>query len=334
MEYIITIDAGTTNTRAVLFDRDRKIRGVQKREVGVRNTAIDGNNEKLKSAVKDCLTELLSGEGIGYDDVRMILASGMITSNVGLVEIPHLVAPAGIADFAAGVKPVLLPDVCPLPIHFIPGVKNLGCEITRENYERMDIMRGEEVESIAMVDALPKGKPIMLVLPGSHTKFVALDDQGRITGCLTSITGELLSVITNNTIIADAVGHQYATEETYDRELLITGYENAKKTGLGRACFSCRILNQFAVPEKEKLASYILGAVLESDIEALKHSDAVRATGETMMIVAGKNPLRQAICDLLSYDGSFGEVINYEPESDMPLSSLGAFLVAEKGGLL
>ena len=334
MEYIITIDAGTTNTRAVLFDRDRNLRGMKKREIGVRNTAIDGNNGKLKEAVRECLSELLADEGIDYSSVRMILASGMITSNVGLVEVPHLVAPAGIDDFAKGITPVTLPDVCPLPIHFIPGVKNLGCPITLENYERMDIMRGEEVESIAMVDGLPKGKPIMLVLPGSHTKFVALDDEGRITGCLTSITGELLSVITNNTIIADAVGHHFVEEGTYDRNLLLTGYENAKKTGLGRACFSCRILNQFAIPEKEKLANYILGAVLESDLKALKASDAVRATSDTLMIVAGKNPLRQAICDVLEYDGSFGEVINYEPDASMPLSSLGAFLVAEKGGLL
>ncbi len=334
MKYIITIDAGTTNTRAVLFDQDRNMKGMKKREIGVRNTAIDGNNAKLKAAVKECIDELLADEGIGFDDVMMILASGMITSNVGLVEIPHLIAPAGINELAAGVTPVVLEDVCPLPIHFIPGIKNTGAAITLENYEKMDIMRGEEAESMAMIDGLPKGKPILLVLPGSHTKFVAIDDTGRITGCLTSITGELLSVITNNTIIADAVGHHFVEEGTYDKELLLTGYENAKRTGLGRACFSCRILNQFSIPEKERLANYILGAVLQSDVAAIKNSDAVRATSDTLMIVAGKNPLRQAICDILEHDGSFGEVINYQPQTDIPLSSLGAFLIAHKGGLL
>ena len=53
--YTITIDGGTTNTRCILWD-DRRLRiDEAKREVGVRNTAIDGSNQKLKQAVKECL---------------------------------------------------------------------------------------------------------------------------------------------------------------------------------------------------------------------------------------------------------------------------------------
>ena len=40
--YTITIDGGTTNTRCILWNSSRQRIDEQKREVGVRNTAIDG----------------------------------------------------------------------------------------------------------------------------------------------------------------------------------------------------------------------------------------------------------------------------------------------------
>lgn len=333
-KYVITLDAGTTNTRAMLWDSRRQACGTQKESVGVRNTAIDGHNKLLKKAVKSCLERLLAEAGIGYDSVQQIIASGMITSNVGLVEVPHLVAPVALDDFARGITPVTIEEVCPLPICFIPGVKNYGGTITTENFETMDIMRGEEVESIAVSNSFPRGKAYLLVLPGSHTKFVGIDPEGSITGCLTSITGELLASITNDTIIADAVDRKFVEEETYDKSMLLLGYDVAKKTGLGRACFSARILNQFSIKEKEKIANYILGAALQSDVAAVLGSSALAAGKQTEIIVAGKNPLRQAIADVLTYEGCFANVHTFVPEDDRPLSAIGAYLVSDRADAL
>ena len=169
--YVITIDGGTTNTRCILWDNTNKKMAEERRGVGVRNTAIDGNNQKLKAAVKECLENLLAAEHLGYDQVYRIIASGMITSDVGLVEIPHLTAPAGLEELARAVVPVKLEEICPLPIYFIPGIKNAIADISLDNYEAMDIMRGEEVESVAVIDRYFSGKPMLLVLPGSHNKF-------------------------------------------------------------------------------------------------------------------------------------------------------------------
>ena len=78
--YTITIDGGTTNTRCILWNSSRQRIDEQKREVGVRNTAIDGNNSKLKNAVKECLEQLLEDHSLTYDNINHIIASGMITS--------------------------------------------------------------------------------------------------------------------------------------------------------------------------------------------------------------------------------------------------------------
>lgn len=332
--YIITVDTGTTNTRTILWDENRKMVRTEKAAVGVRNTAIDGNNSRLKAAVRDCLDALTRKAGISYEAVRCVIASGMITSNVGLVEIPHVVVPTGLQDLAKAVTEVSLPDVCPLPIYFIPGVKNSRGSIDWDNFESMDIMRGEEVESCAIIAHLPKGAPALLVLPGSHTKFISVNEAGQMTGCLTSITGELLSSITNDTIIADAVGHQFVEESTYDREMVLLGYHTAKKTGLGRTCFSGRILNQFVTKDHLKIANFILGAALQNDVTAIKNSDALHVSKDTVVVVAGKNPFRQAIVDILGDEGGFASVSEYIPAENTPLSALGAYLVAEQRGML
>ena len=56
---------------------------------------------------------------------------------------------------------------------------------------------------------------LILVLPGSHNKFVSVDREGKITGCLTSISGELLASITNDTIIAKSVNREFVSRDLF-----------------------------------------------------------------------------------------------------------------------
>ena len=329
-KYVVTVDAGTTNTRVFLWNKYRMMVASAESETGVRNTAIDGNNDLLKKTIHDCIEAVLEQSRITYEDVDKVIACGMITSNVGLVEIPHVYAPTGLNELAEQAKEILLKDICPLPILFIPGVKNNIRKVNLDNFEEMDVMRGEEVETMAILNDFPKRFPYMLVLPGSHTKFVAVNKEGQITGCLTTITGELLASITNDTIIADAVGKQFVNEESYDREMMLKGFDISKYSGIGRACFSARILNMFSIKDKEKLANYILGVCLATDVQAVKNSKALCVDPEMTVIVSGKNPLRKAIVDIMQHDGYFKKVQEYIPNSMFPLSAIGAYLVADR----
>ena len=103
--YTITIDTGTTNTRVFLFNENNEPVSSAKSEIGVRITAIDGNNDRLKAAIKGCLEDVLKQAGVTYENVKRVVASGMITSNVGLTEIPHVVAPASAEDPHRGRMP-------------------------------------------------------------------------------------------------------------------------------------------------------------------------------------------------------------------------------------
>lgn len=334
--YIITVDGGTTNTRCILWDSNRKRIREEKREVGVRNTSIDGNNERLKSAVRECLYGLMEKEGINWEQIHRIIASGMITSDVGIVVVPHITAPAGVDDLAKATVAIDMPEICPIPIYFIPGIKNFSEEVTFENFEMMDIMRGEEVESVPIIEKFHTGKPMVLILPGSHNKFVAVDENKKITGCITSISGELLSSITNDTILAKSVGKSFLDPADYDKEWLLEGYNNSKKTGLGRACFSARILYLFKKDSDEKkIQNYILGAALAGDVTAIMNSKAIKADPEkTLAVVCGKDPLKRAIVDILEFEKIFADIKIFTPEEGMSTSALGAYIIAERSKIL
>lgn len=333
-KYIITIDGGTTNTRCLLWDGERHIIDEEKREVGVRNTSIDGNNERLKKAVRECVYALTERNHISFEEISHIIGSGMITSDVGITVVPWITAPAGLKELAEHTVQVDLPEICPNPIYFIPGIKNSDGPFSLANIEAMDIMRGEEVESVAILDRYPQGQELLLVLPGSHNKFVSVDSSHRITGCLTSISGELLSSITNDTIIAKSVNRSFVTEESYDAEWVRKGYEIASTVGLGRACFTARILMLFYEKDPQKLANFVLGADLAQDLQAIKHSAALHVSENTKVVIGGKASLRKAVADVLRVDGYFKDVEEFVPENNIPLSAIGQYLVAQENGLL
>lgn len=321
--YLIAIDGGTTNTRACLW-KDDEVIAVAAREVGVRNTAISGSESPLPAAVKSCIEEIMEKGGVGFEDLEGVIASGMLTSNVGLVEIPHLIAPVDAKTLASSIKTVKLEAVCPLPIHFIPGVKNHVPAINADTFEQMDMMRGEEVEAFAILKDHPVSKSTLLVLPGSHNKFVSVNADGAITGCLTTISGELLSVITCNTILANSVGRKFASEESYDAEMVLRGARTASETGLGRACFSGRILGTFVTKDEMQIANFLLGAVLQGDVEAYRNSAALTLEEDAEIIIAGKNPLRQALVDILKAENPDCQINVYMPKPGQPMSGAGA----------
>lgn len=327
-QYLITIDGGTTNTRVALWNEKKELQFAAKSEVGVKDTAREGSNDKLKKAVKTMIEEVMQCGGITYDEVDSIYACGMLTSNVGIQEVPHLTAPVSLEDYVQGVKEVVIPEICPIPIGFVPGMKNFSGEINIDNLEMMDIMRGEETETIALV-SLYSEREALYVLPGSHTKFVSVNKDGKMTGCLTSIAGELLSLLTNQSILADAVKKQFASE-TYNREMLLAGGRQTWETGLPRAAFLTRIVNQFITDKQEECASFLLGTVLAEDIRAVKSSRALSVTKDMSVIIAGKEPLRSALKDLFLEDGTLPQVSVLSDEKNTLLSGYGMCIIAEE----
>ncbi|MGI6586224.1 MAG: 2-dehydro-3-deoxygalactonokinase [Lutisporaceae bacterium] len=330
--YIATIDTGTSNTRVKLWNKG-KIVSKSFAGVGVRDTAITGSKAKLYQGVREAIKTALEKIDMRASEVDLFLASGMITSNVGLYEVPHVCAPAGIDELAKGMVSAQIDEVIDKPTWFVPGIKNQLKDININTCEEMDIMRGEETETIGIIENLKIEGPAVVVLPGSHSKFVSINESGQITGCLTTLAGELLSVITNNTILANALNNSFVEE--INEEIIIAGADYSKKVGLNRTLFTTRILDQFTTYSVNDKANFLLGAVLETDLFAVKNSRAIRVSPDQKVIIGGGKVSKRAFEILIKRDDYFtGKVYIVDDGLMEDMSGLGCIAAAKVRGLI
>ena len=322
--YDLVIDGGTTNLRVALLNEEGIVMAASKKEAGVSHTAIDGHNGRLKEAVGDAIKELMAEYHLCPADIARCVAYGMITSREGLVEIPHLTAPADAPALRRGMVRKSFPEIAPFPIAFIPGVKNNVDAALLDSFASMDMMRGEETEAVGLWSLLRPTGPGVFVLPGSHNKLIKMGEDGQILGCRTVMSGELLSALTRHTLLAGSVGQSFATLETYDREMALRGYHEAEASGLGRAAFAGRILSTLYQQPPDKVASYLLGAVTQTDAAALKAFTGTDAP----IYIAGREPVKTALCDIFQAAG-FSAVHPVAEEISSRMGLAGALRIAE-----
>lgn len=324
MKYVITLDATNTTTRAFLWEDDKSV------AVAVENAGLQHETELKKKAAKACIENVMQKRGLSYEQLDKIVACGMLTSGIGLYELPHIKAPAGLEDYAKGIKKVLIEEVAPVPISFIPGMKNDVTDISLDNFEAMDIMRGEEIDCAAILSTSSQKGPCMVVLSEYyHTKFISVNAAGQMTGCLTTITGDLLSCITNKTDIGGCVDGKFLEADEYNKEMILRGYRAAKKVGLGRIGFSTKILNIFVEKDKAQLRNFLLGAALTEDVHCVKNSSALDFADDMTVVVHASDPLGRALCDVLEEEGCFKQVKLYEVVSEVPLVAIGAKTISD-----
>lgn len=328
---IATIDSGTTNTRVRIW-KDDNILSEAKRSVGVRNTACDGNNKKLIKGISESLQDAIKCANLEKIQIDLILAAGMLTSNLGIVEIPHKIAPLSFKQLANSMISYKIQEISDKPIWFVPGVKNIKDELINDyNISEMDIMRGEETEAAGI---LLKRKHIneqtILVLPGSHNKYIFFNEEKDILGCTTTMAGELLQSLTFNTILSDCLNHNFASE--FRKEYFRKGVNYRNIYGLGHACFMARILSLFSKASYIDIQNYILGVILEDDIESLRNNKFFKQMNNPMFIISGNSVIQQAYECLLKYNRWKYELISEDEQHG--LSGYGAISLARLNNLM
>ena len=283
----LAIDGGTTNTRARLF-RDGHFLSVAARPVGVRNVAIGGTTESLRQAVAECVAEAASRASVHVREVDLLCASGMLTSNVGLREVPHVPAPAGLDDLARHVAAVPFPEIAPQPIHMIPGVKTVPGPATLDDLAHLDILRGEESETIGILETTKRSGPLCVLLPGSHTKLLHIDERSRITASYTTIGGELMQALAERTILASSIDWPPTGSPVWPA--VEAGATFARKWGLARGGFAVRLADVIVGIERPARTWFFVGLVIGNDWTELQRWNV--ASSKHALLVGGREPLR------------------------------------------
>jgi len=279
------IDSGTTTTRLRLW-QDGDVRWSASMAAGARDTAIDGEPRAIRVAVRDLLARMRHEAGV---TPTAVICSGMITSNLGLHEVPHLTAPAGPRELAAGIVRVTIPEIGELA--FIPGVKTVPRSDTLADLGSGDVLRGEEAEVTGLRTLLGLTGPATFLHFGSHHKAVDVDGDGRITASRTAVTGELLAAVAGHTILKSSVAPLDGL--ALDAEAVRAGARATHEHGLGRALFLVRVGEQLGGRPRATMTSFLVGALAMLDLPLLP------GVGGPPIVLYGHGAFPEALATLL-----------------------------------
>jgi 2-dehydro-3-deoxygalactonokinase len=297
--YFATIDCGTTNSRVYIVNEKAEILGKAAKKVGVKDTAINGNNEVLKRELKNTFFTALDDANMKLSDIKFIISSGMITSEIGLLEIPHIWAPANINDLAKNIKKVQDTSIFPIdiPIYFIRGIKNKydPQETTIKDVGRLDFMRGEETQIAGLFYIYDLGLPLTVVVLSSHTKFISIDEYKNVLGSITTVSGQVYEAIIKETFVGKSIrkDDDFDDEDYLNKEIINIAYECVKNTGFLRSLLIPRFMDTLLKTKWYDRKLFVESIIASESMKAMSQFESLNLPIETNYILIG--PKRRSL---------------------------------------
>lgn len=343
MLYFATIDCGTTNSRINILNENLDIIARANKKVGVKDTAISGSREKLKTGLKNTLLKALKQSSISLNQIKFIITSGMITSEIGLIEIPHLWAPAGLEELSQSIEIIHDKEVFPLdiPVVFIRGIKNnYGEESTYKELRKIDFMRGEETQVIGLLDKYDLKTPLTVIVLSSHTKYINVDAEQKITGSLTTLSGQLYEAIIDKTSIGKSVFCSEDEEnKNFDKEIINTAYDSVMNAGFIRTLLMPRFMEVLldTTPYQRKL--FIESAIAAEDLKTINDFNSAKMSLNNNFVLIGQKERCRIFSYLLKNYFEIDNITSISNKTEVDnLSIVGAVKIAKKakifGGVL
>lgn len=297
---ILYVDGGTTRTRGWAAIGERVV-AAERVTVGARDTAREGSPTRLADALQHMSRKI--GERCraqGQPPPALGVAAGMITSAEGLADVPHVEAPAGATELARTSEVHRLPQVAPLPIVFVPGVRSGPAQVDVEAIGASDVMRGEEVLclGLAALGHLPGGG--LVISLGSHWKGIRVDASGQVVSSTSTVGGEMLFAVRSHTILASSVPRGWPP--SLSASWVTAGLRRGRDDGLPRALYCVRLLDQRTPSRPEDRLAFLVGATIAAHEKVLLPSAALDSrrvvlVGAPALVGAWTTALRERALD-------------------------------------
>ena len=341
--YFATIDCGTTNSRVYILDHRYQVIGRGQKRVGVRDTAVTGSNEILKEGLREIFEYTVEDTGLSIKDIRFAIGSGMITSEIGLIEIPHITAPAGIDELAENVKVVRDLAIFPVdvPVIFMRGIKNsFPKNATYKDLRKTDFMRGEEAQALGLVSCYKDLKyPIIMTMLSSHTKFVYINEDKQIAGCLTTLSGQIHEAIQAMTVVGKSIkktSDDNTTEQYFDEGVINAAYDSVKNAGFLRTLLMPRFMEVLLDTEWYERELFFNATIPSEDLRAISDFELLGFNKNSRFVLVGSKGRSDIYKYLLREKFEVTQEIKQIHRQDEidRLSIDGAISVAKKLGYL
>ncbi|WP_395710627.1 2-dehydro-3-deoxygalactonokinase [Reyranella sp.] len=188
---------------------------------------------------------------LGATEETPVLICGMAGARQGWVEAPYLRTPTRLEALHEGAIRI---DAA-ADIRILPG-------IAQAKPERPDVMRGEETQLLGVTEPDFTG---YVCIPGTHSKWITIE-AGHVVEFSTYMTGELYSVISQNSILNHAID---ATDQgAEDGEPFHEGLSRAlaTPTALTASLFRLRASQLLGFEQRADGAARLSGLLIGTEI--------------------------------------------------------------------
>jgi len=209
--------------------------------------------------------------------------AGMVGSRNGWREAPYA---ACSADASRLIDAILRFDSNGHDIRIVPGMSCIN------SFGAPDVMRGEETQIIgamALDPTLAGAGSRVLVLPGTHTKWVRVRD-GYIDAFHTSLSGELYALLRDHSTLARA-GRQRASGNALsdNPEAFEFGLERARtlvEATLSHVLFETRSRQLLTDMTPDEALAFLSGLIIGQDVRgALSLFDGALGAGHVVPVI-------------------------------------------------
>ena len=242
---LIALDWGSSNMRASLLGAQGDVVLHRTSASGMLSVQDGRFEEALRSLCGDWLDQFSCP----------VIASGMVGSRQGWIEVPYIECPATIAVAASKMGRVQLSNARYL--HVVPGVSCIGPD------GQPDVMRGEETQ-IWGAD-LDSGS--CCVLPGTHSKWAWLGEDGVIERFQTYMTGELYAVLLKHSILGRMMQPGGPRPDAFSKGAQLGLAEPAH---LLHTLFSARTNGLMAKLDAEELPEFLSGMLIGAEVASAR----------------------------------------------------------------
>jgi 2-dehydro-3-deoxygalactonokinase len=234
----IGLDWGTTSFRAYLVDKGGEVTDQVSAPEGILAVKGGAFEQALESRIAK------------WDKALPIVASGMITSRQGWVELPYVDCPAGPADLAKALQAKTLASG--RTVHFLTGLHLASPTLGH------DVMRSEETQVFGAMDTGASH----FVTPGTHSKWIDVEGS-KIINFATYVTGETFAVMKAHSILGRLMANDVDDQASFLKGVDIAFSDPA---GLLHNLFSTRSLGLYNAIAPEHLSSYLSGLIIGAEV--------------------------------------------------------------------
>jgi 2-dehydro-3-deoxygalactonokinase len=283
---LIALDWGTTALRAWLLGDDGRVLDTHARDSGLLSVTADTRACDYTTHYEKVFTDAC-GAWLRAHPGLPAIACGMVGSAQGWREAGYLTVPTELSFDAASLTRV--PHEHGV-LHLVPGLR-----MQPDGQAAGDVMRGEETQLVGVLDLLPESGELLVILPGTHTKWVNIA-AGQVVSFTTAMTGELYGLLMEHGILARTAT---ASAHGDDDSAFARGLDADTSRGISTALFGARALVLDGALDPGVLPDYVSGLLIADEIRHLL--PAVR--GRQRIILCGKPDLCRRYATALNRHG-------------------------------